>query len=109
VMRAFLDVWTGRLTALGHIRGDYLDRQRVAEEGANVADQLLTMAIRAIDYTPPIHLTFGDFLSAILTADTEVRDVDTRYHLRDALRGWFARYGIKPSSPAEGGLRKRAD
>ena len=109
VMRAFLDVWTRRLTALGHIRGNYLDRQRVAEEGANVADQLLTMAIRAIDYTPPIHLTFGDFLSAILTADTEVRDVDTRYGLRDALRGWFAQYGIAPSSPAEGGLWKRSD
>ncbi len=109
VMRAFLDVWTRRLAALGHIRGDYIDRQRVAEEGAGAADQLLTMAIRAIDYTPPIHLTFGDFLSAILTADTEVRDVDSRYHLRDALRTWFAAYGIKPSSPAAGGLWKRSD
>ncbi|HEX7276314.1 MAG TPA: hypothetical protein VF244_02985, partial [Acidimicrobiales bacterium] len=109
VMRAFLDVWTRRLTALGRIQGNYLHRQRVAEEGAGVADQLLTMAIRAIDYTPPIHLTFGDFLSAILTADTEVRDVDTRYHLRDALREWFAAYGITPSSTAPGGLWTRSD
>ncbi len=108
VMRAFLDVWTRRLVALGRIQGVYLDRLRVAEEGADVADQLLTMAIRAIDYTPPIHLTFGDFLSAVLTADTEVRDVDTRFHLRDALREWFAAYGIAPSSTAPGGLWSRS-
>jgi hypothetical protein len=108
-MRAFLEVWTRRLAELGRIEGDHLDRSRVAEEGAGVADQLLTMSIRALDYTPPIHLNFGDFLSAILTADTEVRDVDTRYHLRDALRQWFGRYGIKPSSGTDDGLWKRTD
>jgi hypothetical protein len=109
VMRAFLDVWTRRLKALGTIEGAYLDRQRVAEEGAGVADQLLTMAIRALDYTPPIHLSFGDFLSAILTADTEVRDDDSRYRLRDTLQKWFARYGITPASGTRDGLWQRSD
>ena len=28
------------------------------------------MAIRALDYTPPVHIEFRDFLSALLTADT---------------------------------------
>jgi hypothetical protein len=98
VMRAFLDVWTRRLHALGTIEGAYLDRQRVAEEGADVADQLLTMAIRALDYTPPIHLSFGEFLSAMLTADIEVREDDSRYQLRDTLRSWFSRYGIASAS-----------
>ncbi len=107
VMRAFLEVWTRRLADLGTIDGAYLDRQRVAEEGADVADQLLTMAIRALDYTPPIHLTFSDFLSAVLTADTEVRDDDSRYHLRDTLIRWFAKYGIEPRSKAAGGLWSR--
>jgi hypothetical protein len=98
VMRAFLDAWTRRLRALGTIEGAYLDRQRVAEEGADVADQLLTMAIRALDYTPPVHLSFGDFLSAMLTADVEVREDDSRYQLRATLRSWFSRYGIAPTS-----------
>jgi hypothetical protein len=98
VMRAFLDVWTRRLRSLGTIEGAYLDRQRVAEEGADVADQLLTMAIRALDYTPPIHLSFGEFLSALLTADIEVREDDARYQLRTTLRRWCSRYGIAPAA-----------
>jgi hypothetical protein len=98
VMRAFLTVWSQRLTGLGLIDRAYLDRERVAEEGATVADQLLTMMIRAIDYTPPIHLRFGDFLSAVLTADSEVRADDSKFHLRDRLREWFGRYGIVPAA-----------
>jgi hypothetical protein len=109
VMRAFLEVWTRRLKALGTIESAYLDRQRVAEEGAGVADQLLTIVIRALDYTPPIHLGFDDFLSAMLTADTEVRDDDSRYRLRETLRTWFARYGINPPPETEDGLWKRSD
>jgi hypothetical protein len=109
MMRTFLHVWTNRLDSLGSIDGDYLDRGRVVEEGANVADQLLTMAIRAIDYTPPIHLTFGDFLSAMLTADREVRNDDSRYGLWDASRKWFAAYGIAPASSGADGLWQRTD
>lgn len=109
VMRAFIDVWTRRLKALGSIDGDYLDRQRVVEEGADAADQLLTMAIRALDYTPPIHLSFGEFLSAVLTADTEVRDDDSRFDLRSTLRQWFERYGIRPASPLAEGVWERCD
>ena len=56
MMRAFVDAWTARLEPLGTVEGDYLDLGRVAEEGATIADVLLTMAIRAIDYTPPIHI-----------------------------------------------------
>lgn len=102
VMRAFLQVWAGRLGRLGTVEGGFYDRGRVAEEGAVVADQLLTMVIRALDYTPPIHLTFEDFLSAVLTADTEVRADDSRYGLRDALRRSFADYGIGPASTTTG-------
>ncbi|MDQ4133705.1 MAG: hypothetical protein M3179_10990 [Actinomycetota bacterium] len=109
VMRAFIDVWTRRLQALGSIQGDYLDRQRVAEEGVDAADQLLTMAIRALDYTPPIHLSFAEFLSAMLTADIEVRDDDSRFELRTTLREWFGRYGIRPASPLESGAWERCD
>jgi hypothetical protein len=96
VMNAFVEVWNRRLTALGSQTAEYLDRARVTEEGTTVATQLLTMAIRAIDYTPPVHLTFEDFLCALLTADAEVRPNDRRYELRATLKRWFAAYGIRP-------------
>ena len=108
VMRAFLSVWTRRLEDLGTIDGSYLARARVAEEGAAVANQLLTMMIRAIDYTPPIHLSFNDFLSAMLTADSEVRGDDSRYRLRGTLLDWFMQYGIAPASPRPDGLLARS-
>ena len=109
MMRAFLDVWTRRLKALGTIDTEFLDRQRVAEEGSVAADLLLTAAVRAIDYTPPIHIEFADFLSAMLTADGAVRGDDSRHGLREALRTWFARYGIvPPTSCAEDGRWKTA-
>jgi hypothetical protein len=98
IMRTFVDVWTRRLETLGSIERDYLDLGRVAEEGAEIAEVLLTMAIRAIDYTPPIHIEFGDYLSALVTADSEVRPDDSRYELRQSLLYWFGRYGIKPAS-----------
>jgi hypothetical protein len=98
MMRAFVDTWTRRLDSLGTIDGDYLDLGRVAEEGATIAELMLTMAIRAIDYTPPIHIEFGDYLSALLTADGEIRADDSRYELRRGLLEWFGGYGIKPAS-----------
>jgi len=104
LMRTFVDAWTRRLDSLGTIDRHYLDLGRVAEEGAAVAEALLMMAIRALDYTPPIHIRFGDYLSAMLTADTEVRFDDTRYGLRASIMEWFGRYGIRPSSGGEDGL-----
>jgi hypothetical protein len=103
MMRTFVDVWTRRLESLGTIDGKYLDLGRVAEEGATIAEVLLTMAIRAIDYTPPIHIEFGDYLSALVTADSEIRADDSRYGLRGSLLEWFGSYGIKPASGTEDG------
>jgi hypothetical protein len=109
VMRAFLEVWTRRLDALGTKEGEYLDLDRVGEEGATVAAVLMTMCVRALDYTPPIHLEFGDFLSAMLTADSEIRSDDSRYGLRESLVYWFGRYGIVPASHAPEGFWERSD
>jgi hypothetical protein len=101
-MNAFLTVWTERLKTVGRIQGDCLDRSRVVEEGATIADILLTMAIRALDYSPPVDLQFGDFLSALLTSDTEIRPDDSRYELRSCLLESFRSYGIAPSSDEDG-------
>ena len=96
MMNAFLDVLVNRLQALGRIHGQALDRGRVAEEAAEIADYLLTMTIRALDYTPPVHIEFPDFLSALLTADHEIRPDDSKYRFRKHLLASFRSYGIDP-------------
>ena len=103
VMRAFLSAWVDRISRLGQGDDSYVDKAIVAEQGADIADLMLTMVIRGIDYTPPIHISFGDFLSAVLTADREVRTDDTRYRLRDHLLRTMGEYGIKPASGASDG------
>lgn len=109
MLNAFLQVWCNRLETLGTVtvashRGKkFLDRDRVAEEGSEVADYLLTMAIRAIDYTPPVHLEFGDYLSALLTADHEIRPNDSKYRFRETLLESFRAYGITPASSEHDG------
>lgn len=104
VLNAFLEVWTSRAQGLRRYDGELLDVVRVVEEGADAADYLLTMAIRALDYLPPVHLEFCDFLSAMLTADHEIRPDDSRYRYREILRDSFAGYGIYPvgTQPPDG-------
>lgn len=99
VMNAFLSVWVRRLSSLGEVARGYLDRGRVVEEGASIADYLLTMVIRALDYTTPVHLEFCDLLSAILTSDREINPNDTKYRFRETLLKSFVSYGIDPASP----------
>ena len=113
MMNAFLEVWTRRLKTLGDGQSQRLHRERVAEEGSRAADYLLTMTIRGLDYCPPVHLDFGDFLSAILTADAEIRPNDATYRFREELHKSFLAYGIKPASAkgitGEPGLWQPAD
>ncbi len=102
MLKAFLKVWIRRLQALDPMGTGWLDRDRVVEEGALAADRLLTMAIRALDYSPPVHLLFGDYLSALLTADYELHPDDSKYQFRKTLLASFKAYGIGPTS--EGSL-----
>jgi hypothetical protein len=98
VMRGFIDAWARRIRDLGTPTQTSFPLQRVAEEGADIADALATMWIRAIDYMPPVHVTFGDALSAALTADLEVRPDDARYELRQHMLDSFAAFGFAPAS-----------
>jgi len=97
VMNAFIHVWSDRLGRLGPDLGRQLDLDRVVEEGENAADYLLTMVVRALDYMPPLHIEFCDYLSALITADVEIRPDDSRYRFREHLRESFEAYGIKPA------------
>jgi len=94
MMNAFVRAWSDRMKDLRAVSAGYLDLQRVAEEGRDAADYLLTMSIRALDYTPPVHLEFCDYLSAIITADLEIRPDESRYRFRDHLRESFRDFGI---------------
>jgi hypothetical protein len=101
VLNAFLHIWVKRLNQLGQTSDGYYPFDRVIEEGAAIADYLLTMCIRAIDYSPPADLQFCDFLSAILTADFEIHPDDSKFEFRKVLLDRFRAYGIEPTSKAE--------
>lgn len=45
---------------------------RLAAEAAKAADHVLRMCVRALDYIPPVDLRFGEYLRAIITADTDL-------------------------------------
>jgi hypothetical protein len=83
---------TGVLPA-GHLHPDLVDR--LADEAARAARRVLDMCIRALDYCPPVDITFGDYLRAVITADFEYDPVDER-HDRVAFVEAFRRHGIVP-------------
>ena len=102
VLNAFLYVFDSRLKALDRGGTGILDLARVIEEAAKAAGHLLTISIRALDYCMPVHLTFSDYLSALLTSDAELVGDDSAYSYREHLRLSFADFGIEPASLAQG-------
>lgn len=105
VMNGFIAAWAARIDGLGIPGQAEFPVLRVAEEGADLADELVTMWIRALDYMPPVHIEFPDALSAALTADLEARPDDSRFRMREHMRRSFKDYGILPakgSDPVEG-------
>ena len=87
---------TGVLPA-GEISHDLAGR--LAGEAAKVADQVLNMCIRALDYCPPVDVTFGDYLRAIITADRDLVPLDDRGY-RVAFISAFRDRGIFPTNVA---------
>jgi len=77
----------------GQLHPDLVNR--LAGEAAAVAQQILDMCIRALDYCPPVDLTFGDYLRAVITADFEFDPTDSE-HRRAAIIDAFRRHGIVP-------------
>jgi hypothetical protein len=67
----------------------------LADEARKLARQFLYIVIRSIDYCPPVDITFGDFLCAMITADADLVPEDP-YGYRDALIDAFARREIAP-------------
>lgn len=69
--------------------------RRLAEEAARSAKQVLDICIRALDYCPPVDLTFGDYLRALVTADYELVPTD-KVGYRLAFLESFRRRGVYP-------------
>lgn len=106
VFRAFLVIYKDRVADLLRIASDgrgilpdgELDpdlKRRLAREAAKSARHLLQMCIRALDYCPPVDVTFGDYLRALITADADLYPQDD-YGYRVALIEAFTAWGIRP-------------
>lgn len=106
VFYAFLTIYKSRVADLlriasngtgvlpqGDLHPDLINR--LAAEASKAAGHVLNMCIRAIDYCPPVDLTFGDYLRAIITADIDLVPEDTRDY-RIAFIESFRRRGIYP-------------
>jgi hypothetical protein len=106
VFDAFLSIYKSRVAdllriatggsgvlAAGELHPDLVNR--LASEAAKSARHVCTMCIRALDYCPPVDVTFGDYLRALITADFDlVPDDDLGYRI--AFIEAFRRRGIYP-------------
>jgi len=106
VFDAFISIYRGRVQDLlrlytsgtgvlpeGEIHPDLVNR--LSEEATRAATHVLTMCIRALDYCPPLDLTFGEYLRAVITADYDAFP-DDEHNYRVAFVEAFRRRGIYP-------------
>ena len=103
---AFLSIYRNRVADLlriatggsgvlpqGELHPDLVNR--LASEAAKSAGHVLQMCIRALDYCPPVDITFGDYLRAMVTADRDFGSDESMFH-SVALVEAFRRRGIYP-------------
>jgi hypothetical protein len=107
VFDAFLAIYKNRIGDLlriatsgsgvlpeGELHPDLVNR--LAAEANKSAGHILAMCIRALDYCPPVDMTFGEYLRALVTADADlIPDDDLGYRI--AFIEAFRRRGIYPS------------
>ena len=65
----------------------------LTDSATKLAGQFLNIIIRAVDYCPPVDITFGEYLRAIVTADFDLVPEDP-WGYREAFVRAFRRYGI---------------
>ena len=104
---------TADLFRIARAGGVYTDEihpshaERLSREAGKLARRFLTICIRAIDYCPPVDITFGDYLRALITADSDLFP-DDPHEYRHAFIEAFRLRGIHPEdviSMAEDSLR----
>ena len=67
----------------------------LAETASDTADEFFQLCARALDFCPPVDITFGDFLRALITASIDLRPEDDR-GIRQAFMQAFRVRGIYP-------------
>ena len=100
VFEAFRRVYERKTERLRRACGEVVNDDLVdllTDKACRLAEQFLSIVIRAVDYCPPVDLTFGEYLRALITADREMVPDDT-WGYREALVLAFRRYGIKVNS-----------
>jgi hypothetical protein len=71
----------------GRLHPDLVNR--LTAEASQLSDRFLRICFRAFDYMPPVDVTFGDFLRAIVTSDFELNPADpdeVRFEIIEAFR-----------------------
>jgi hypothetical protein len=71
----------------------------LAQKASSTADIFFKVCVRALDYCPPVDVTFGDFLRAVITSDIDLHPDDDA-GLRDAVMQAFRVRGIVPEGSA---------
>jgi len=77
----------------GEIHPDLV--KRLTDQTCKAATHVQHMCIRALDYCPPVDITFGDYLRAIITADLDYVEND-EFHYRTAFMEAFRKWNILP-------------
>jgi hypothetical protein len=67
----------------------------LAGAASRTAEDFFQICVRAIDYCPPVDITFGDYLRAVMTADRDLHPTD-KDGVRDAFMQAFRLRGIVP-------------
>jgi hypothetical protein len=70
--------------------------RRLTDEASKAARHVLGICIRALDYCPPVDITFGEYLRALVTADYDVVRDDVHGY-RVAFISAFRDRGILPA------------
>jgi hypothetical protein len=87
---------TAALRAIGRRNGEAPSAELVdllTSEAVRLGHQFLDIVIRAVDYCPPVDLTFGEYLRALVTADFDLVPEDP-WGYREAFVQAFRRYRI---------------
>jgi len=106
VFEAFLSIYSNRtadllrvatagsgILPMGALHPDLVNR--LSQEVSITANHVIDICIRALDYCPPVDLTFGEYLRALITADRDLV-ADDDLHYRVAFIEAFRRRGIYP-------------
>lgn len=106
VFNAFLNIYKLRIQPLlriatggsgilpaGELHPDLVNE--LSSIASKTAGHVLNMCVRALDYCPPIDLTYGDYLRGIITADIDMVPEDM-HDYRIAFIEAFQRRGIYP-------------